>query len=209
MNIDLKQFGNIPITAGELISAFSDTAAPRNKLMLMENKAQIIRLKRGVYVVSPEISGKKIVPELIANHLYGHSYVSMQWALREYGLIPERVSAIKSMTILRSTEFENSIGRFVYEHCASDYYNIGITMRIDQGVSYLIASKEKALCDLVVSTSKLRLRSLLAARQYLEEDIRIDMDELKNMDSQVFRHCASVSKRASSLLAIANLIEKL
>lgn len=208
MVVDIAQFGNIPITASELVSTFAELDAPRNKLMLLEQKGQIIRLKRGLYVVSPSISGKQLSVELIANHLYGHSYVSMQWALREYGLIPERVYAVKSMTMARSKEFENKLGRFVYEHCPLEYYHIGIEMQMQQGISFLMASREKALCDLVVSTSKLRLRSLIATRQYLEEDIRLDMDELMKMNPRIFRHCAAVSKKSVALLSIASLIEK-
>lgn len=209
MEVELSQFGNIPVTAGELTSAFSGINAPRNKLILLEHKKLIVRLRRGLYVVSPIVSGKQLSVELIANHLYGQSYVSMQWALREYGLIPERVYAVKSMTLSRSKQFENSLGRFVYEHCSPDYYHIGIEMKIRQGFSFLMASREKALCDLVVSTSKLRLRSHIATRQYLEEDIRLDMDELKKMNPMVFRQCAAVSKRAVTLLNIASLIEEL
>lgn len=209
MDVAISQFGNIPVTAGELISTFAHIEAPRNKLMLLERKGQIIRLKRGLYVVSPAISGKQLSMELIANHLYGHSYVSMQWALRDYGLIPERVYAVKSMTMARSKEFENKLGRFVYEHCSLDYFQIGIEVKMQQGISFLMASREKALCDLVVSTSMLRLRSLIATRQYLEEDIRLDMDELMKMNPQIFRQCAAVSKKPMALLNIASLIEKL
>ena len=54
----------------------------------LEQKNYVIRLKRGLYVVSPEVSRVPLSLELIANHLYAPSYVSMSSALRYYGLIP-------------------------------------------------------------------------------------------------------------------------
>ena len=205
--MDLKQFGNVPVRVDVLTSTMEEYHAPIKKLMLMEQAGELIRLKRGLYVVSPEISGKKISLGLIANHLYTHSYVSMQTALREYGLIPERVMTVKSMTMGRSKVYETPLGSFVYQQCNVDYFRIGVTMRMEAGVSYLIATPEKALCDWVVTTAQLNLRSVKQTKDFLEEDIRLDMDALKQMNPGVFRQCAEAGKKKTSLLYIAKLIE--
>ncbi|MBQ9398373.1 MAG: hypothetical protein IJU08_07755 [Bacteroidales bacterium] len=42
-------------------------------------------------------------------NLYGPSYVSLHWALRWYGLIPERVETVTSVTTRHTREFENSL----------------------------------------------------------------------------------------------------
>ena len=205
--MDLKQLGNVPVGVDVLTSLLEDYQAPVKKLMLLEQSGELIRLKRGLYVLPPEMSGKKISMGLVANHLYAHSYVSMQTALREYGLIPERVMTTKSMTTARSKEFDTPLGSFVYKQCQPDYFRIGVTMRTEAGVSYLIATPEKALCDLVITTSKLNLRFMKSAREYLEEDIRMDMEALKRMNPEIFRQCAEVGKKNTSLLNIAKLIE--
>ena len=114
MEINLKQFGNVPVNADVITSLLKGYNAPLQKLMNMERQGDLIRIKRGIYVVAPKISGKKLSSGLIANHLYGRSYVSMQTALREYGLIPERVFSIKSMTTERSRRIETTLGEFVY-----------------------------------------------------------------------------------------------
>ncbi|GAK36732.1 hypothetical protein JCM15093_1919 [Bacteroides graminisolvens DSM 19988 = JCM 15093] len=72
----------------------------------------------------------------------------------------------------------------------------------------MIASPEKALCDLVISTPNLNLRFLTSTEQYLEEDIRFDMDALKKMNSSIFRECAQIGRKKTSLLNIAKLIDK-
>ncbi len=123
---ELKNIGIIPIDFSVLRSMFSHLASPRNKIAQLEKSGQLVRLKRGLYVVSPTISGEILSTELIANHIYGPSYVSMESALRFYELIPESVYAVRSMTIKRSRDFENSIARFDYTQCGGDYYSIGI-----------------------------------------------------------------------------------
>ena len=92
----LNQVGNIPFTPSVLLCLFSKTKQISDKARYLEQDGRIIRLKRGLYVRSAE-DGAMPVPFLIANHLYGPSYVSFQTALRHYGLIPERVYETQSI----------------------------------------------------------------------------------------------------------------
>ena len=84
----LRQFGNIPITAVTIGSLFPSLTEKNKKVRWLEKHDEIIRLKRGLYVVNPDITGKTLSTELMANHIYAPSYVSMSTALRYYGLIP-------------------------------------------------------------------------------------------------------------------------
>jgi len=83
----LRQYGNVPITANMLNNLLCSYKAPKMKIQAMVRNGSIIRIKKDMYVVSPEISGKPLSPELIANHLYGPSYVSLHYALNYYGII--------------------------------------------------------------------------------------------------------------------------
>ena len=209
METTLKQFGNIPITTDVLVSILGDYRAPLQKIMMMERSGELLRIKRGLYVVSPNISGCKISMSLIANHLYPCSYVSMQTALREYGLIPEKVYAIKSTSMGRSKNITTEMGEFIYTRCNPEYYPIGVNIKNCNDYSYMIASPEKALCDLVISTSGLNLRYLSETRAYIEDNIRMDMDAFAQMDTQIIEECASVGKKATSLFNIIKLIKRL
>ena len=80
-----------------------------------------------------------------------------------------------------TVSFQNDAGRFEYRHCAKDYYSIGITQREEEGVYYLIATPEKALCDYIISTPRLPLRFLKDTFAFLEEDLRLDMDVFRDM----------------------------
>ena len=112
--IKLAHFRNIPIESSALQSLMSNYKYPRNKVSALEKRGQIIRLKKGLYVVSDTISGKTLSRELIANHLYGPSYISFETALSIYGLIPETVYTVRSSTFKRGIRFANDVGNFEY-----------------------------------------------------------------------------------------------
>lgn len=204
----LSQIGVIPVNYSVLESFLTEYASPRHKIANLESSGRLIRFKRGLYVVSPAVSGLLLSTELIANHIYGPSYVSMESALRYYALIPENVYVVRSMTIKRSRQFDNSIARFDYTFCSDEYFSIGIHLEQKEGYTFMIASPEKALCDLISYTPNVRFRSLKALSLYLEEDLRLDMEEFNKMDVEIFRQCAEVSKKKNELSNLIKLIER-
>lgn len=172
----------------------------------MEHDGELIRLKRGLYVVSPEISGRRLSTGLISNDIYFPSYVSRHTALRFYGLIPETVFTVQAMTIKHSRSFVNSIARFEYDHISRDAFPIGLTRQSEGEATFIIASPEKALCDLIASTSGLVLRYKSEAVTFLEDDLRLDMDCLKTMDAGILEQYIEVGKKADSIRTILKLI---
>ena len=195
----LSEIGNIPVDFAILKSMYPDHKSVHNK---------IIRLKKGLYVVSPKKSGKLLSMELIANHLYGPSYISMESALRYYGLIPESVYITQSMTTKHSREFKNSLGKFEYTQCTKEYFAIGIRHEIKDNTAFLIAQPEKALCDLIVNTPNLNMRFQKEILTYLEDNLRFDMDAFFKMDTNIFQQCALVGKKKSTITNIIKIIKK-
>ena len=205
---ELNVFKNIPVQTSAIASLYPNITSVNRKVANLEKEGRIIRLKRGMYVVNPNESGKLLSLGLIGNVLYGPSYVSMLTALREYGLIPERVEVIESMTTHLTVSFENPVGRFEYHHCTKDYYSIGITQREEEGITYLIATPEKALCDYIVCTPRLPLRFIKDTYIFLEEDLRLDMDAFMEMNVDVFRQCAAVSKKQQAINNLIKILER-
>ncbi len=208
MITDLEHIGNIPVSTSAVASLFSDLKAGNQKVRNLEISGKIIRLKRGLYVVDPKISRIPLSTELIANHLYAPSYVSMQTALRYYGLIPEAVYTTQSMTMKHSRNFDTPIGRFDYQMITREAFSVGITYINKQNHSFLIATPEKALCDLIANSPKVNLRYLKDVETYLEEDIRMDIEELKKMDIAIFENYAQVGKKAPSIKTLIKYIKK-
>ena len=156
----LLQYGNVPVLGKMIESDYQQLGVPSKKIQSLEKSGELIRLKRGLYVVNPEISGKTISAPLCANHIYGPSYVSLRWALRWYGLIPEQVHRMTSTTIKRSRSFETPIGFFDYYQVKPSYFSIGLRIIQEEGISFMMATPEKALCDFILYDSYLPNRSL-------------------------------------------------
>ncbi len=206
---ELEQLGIIPVDYAVLRSLFADYHSPRNKIANLEQAEKIIRLKRGMYVVSPKVTKQLLSVELIANHIYGPSYVSMESALRYYGLIPEQVYTVRSMTTNRSKSFDNSIGNFEYVTTNDIYYAIGIKQEtIENKYTFLIATPEKALCDMITATPQLRIQSEKALVTYLKEDLRFDISAIENMDSNIVKECMEVGKKKEALRILFNYLRR-
>jgi len=204
----LESIGNVPVTTSVLASLYPDIKNITPKLTHLERSGQLIHLKSGLYVASPEASRVALSTELIANHIYAPSFVSQSTALRYYGLIPELVYLTQSVTIKRSRSFSTPIGKFDYTQVSRESFSVGIRCEQRENYSFLIATPERALCDLIASTPKLDLRYLCEAANYLEEDIRLDMDAFLQMDKQVFREYIKVGKKPNSIRTILKLLEQ-
>jgi predicted transcriptional regulator of viral defense system len=208
MITDLEHFGNIPVSTSAVASLFSELKAGNQKVRNLELAGKIIRLKKGLYVVDPQVSRIPLSTELIANHLYAPSYVSMQTALRYYGLIPEAVYTTQSMTLKHSRNFDTPLGRFQYQMISREAFAVGITYINKQNYSFLIATPEKALCDLIANSPQVNLRYLKDVETFLEEDIRMDMEEVKKMNLTLFQNYAQVGKKASSIETLIKYLKK-
>ena len=204
----LIKLGNVPVQTGTVATCYQHLSSPSEKIRALEKDGQLIRLKRGLYVVSDEVSGKPVNACLCANHIYGPSYVSLQWALRWYGLIPERVHTMTSVTTKRTRVFENSLGRFTYEQVKPEYFAIGVNSIEEDGVTFMIASREKALCDMILHDSYLPSQSVKGLWQYMEEDIRLDVDELSTFDVSIIEACAKLGKKENILNNLIKILKR-
>lgn len=200
----LLKLGSVPFDLPVLQSLFPDCRHITDKALRLVSDGKIVRLKKGLYVVNSEDGD--ISRELIANQLYGPSYVSMSWALRFYGLIPERVHLIQSVTTKHSRNFSNPVGNFHYQNCRSEYFPIGVTMQGSGNVRFLIASPEKALCD-YINYNKVTLRFMSDVGVFLEEDLRFDMDTLGQLDLCIIQRCAEVGRKTGALFTLLKFLK--
>lgn len=133
-----------------------------------------LRLKRGLFLFSKKLRRATISKLLIANKLYGPSYVSFESALSFHGLIPEAVYTTTSACFQRKNKVHtNQLGDFSYDYIPSKPFFMGVKNVADEG-GVLIASALKALFDYIYVYRK-EYKSI----EELEEDLRIDMSLLK------------------------------
>ena len=201
MNV-LQQFGNIPVSAATLRSAFSHLHFPQNKLAALEKSGAIIRVKKNLYVVAQGLISR----ELVANHLYGPSYLSLQSALAYYGMIPERVYSVLSMTLKRSKTYRTPLGEFSYQTVNASYFHLGSNQEpVAQSYTFLLASPTKAICDMIVGTPNLRIQSVSALRDYLFADMRLDFDLEQLLDRELVQQCCATGTKAAILRLLLEL----
>ncbi len=164
-----------------LMSQMLDQSHPRRKLKDMQNKGLLIRLKKGFYVLTPEAINRDYSIQIVANLLYGPSYISLEYALSQYQLIPEKVVAITSVTTQKNKIFQTQIGRFSYEHLSSKLYPLGVSQRkTEDNRYYLMATPEKALMDIFClrydRSQKPKAKEIDSA---LVDDLRMDLSAFR------------------------------
>ena len=171
-----------------LLQLLADYERPREAILRMVKNEELIRLKNGFYLITEKIThgSEKIIPfEQVANLLYGPSYVSQEWALSFYGMIPERAYTVTSMTLGRNKEYHTPIGNFSYSTLSPESYSIGITQKKSPDFigKFLIASPEKALADMVFKTCKNLDKNQL--KDELLESKRIDREHFHTLDKNL------------------------
>ncbi|MBR0246794.1 MAG: hypothetical protein IJQ61_10025 [Bacteroidales bacterium] len=202
----LIQFAGVPVSGAELRSCFANLSSPEKKIQALEREGALIRLKRNLFVVNKELTGRETHACLCANHLYGPSYVSLQWALRYYGLIPERVFVMTSVTTKRSRSFKTPLGLFSYVQVSSAYFPVGVSSVEEGGARFLMASPEKALCDTILHDRFVPHQSVRALATYLEEDMRLDMEQFQHFDGKVIRECREAGRKVQVFTNLIKLI---
>lgn len=151
------------------------------KIALEAKKNNLVRIKRGLY--SDNI--KKDKP-IIANVCYSPSYISFEYALSYYGLIPEYVSVLTSACFGKKNNkiYQIAEASFEYRSIPNNVFALGITfLKNEEGIRYKIATREKALCDILYS--KYPVRSIKDLKVLLFDDLRIDEEEFMKLDFNV------------------------
>lgn len=179
-----EKIGQEIVDYNQLKAALQDYAHPRGKITTWLSAGELIRVKKGLYVFGPSVARGPYSSEVLANLVYGPSAISLEYALSYYGLIPERVHTLTSVTNKRNKTFQTPVGDFTYRYLNPEKYSIGIQLlSLSHKINILIATPEKALCDYILLSAKnAHFRSQKDLENFLLEDLRIDDDSLKKMD---------------------------
>jgi len=155
--------------------------SPRSKVTHLLRSGEIIRVKKGLYIFGLEQRRSLVSLEILANQIYGPSYVSLEYALAFYGLIPEFVAEVTSVTTKRKKMYQTPIGRFSYTPIPVPLFSVGYTLlQMNQYGSALIATPEKALADLLY-TRKLQIKTDSDLEDLLFDDLRLNEEGIKKM----------------------------
>jgi hypothetical protein len=205
----IQQYASYPIPHHLMASLLKEYSQPNDKIHYLIKDGILQQVKRGLYIAGPGITSLKPDPFLLANHLLGPSYVSLESALSYHGLIPEKVYEITSMTIKAKRRFSTPLGVYSYTRLSLPYYSYGIrSVEVDRQHRFLIASPEKALFDKIITTAGIEFRSKTSVLTYLENDLRIDIELLKNLDLACMENWIPTSPKKDSLSMLIKTIRQ-
>lgn len=207
---NIKNYTQAPLSHQIVMEALSTYERPNDKISELVKSGELLSLRRGLYVAGPELDLPAPDTLLIANHLRGPSYVSLESALSYWGMIPERVHEISSVTLKSSKTYTNQLGTFSYRNIAAPYYTFGI-QRVELAPQQmaLIASREKALCDKIVMTSGVLLRSISQTKNFLFDDLRLDEHEMRELSIPTIQSWIEDAPKKSSLQMLVKTLEAL
>ena len=130
-----------------------DLSFHNQRLSEWQQKGYVKKICKGFYIFS-DLQINEAVLFILANRIYEPSYISLEMALSVYGLIPEAVYGITSVTSKRTNNVKTPVGDFSYRHVQPELL-FGYELREHNGQYYQIAEMEKAILDYLYFNSKI------------------------------------------------------
>jgi len=178
------------------------------KISYMTKQGILTRLKKGLYTFSALYQDGSVDSIVIANRLYAPSYVSFEYALSYYGLIPERVYEVTSATLYSKKLFDTPLGRFSYRPIPLEVYALGVDWFYDErDGGKFVATPEKALCDKVRADRGLGRLNQEKMKGYLLYDLRIEWEVLMTLDARLVEAIAHKYK-SYNLKNLSSVLKK-
>ena len=179
-----------------------------NNITRWVKNGYIIKLKRGWYAFTECIQDRDMAL-LIANQIMAPSYISLHYALAYYGMIPETIVQVTSVTTQKTSKHENQAGVFTYQTVNSKlFFGYQLVQTNSKGQAeryYMMATPEKALLDLLHLHPEYQTEDdflqLRLDEDYLMDDLNHErlQEYLKQWDSH------KLNKRVQILLNAYNV----
>ena len=189
-------------TLNMLRQKYSDYANPNDKIYHLVRSGKLFPIAKGLYEDDPTVSG-----QYLASSIYGPSYLSFEYALAYYSLIPEAVYTYTSATFEKKKKktYTNTFGTFTYADVPSAVFPLGVTIIENNGYAMRIATPEKALCDKLYSLSP--VKNLKELKALLFDDLRIDEEGFSKLN---YNEIATLSERykCNNVRALTKLLRR-
>lgn len=188
-------------TVEDLIKENANYTDIKGKISRDLRDGKIIQVKRGLYEDNKNTPG-----HYLASLIYGPSYLSFDYALSKYNLIPEAVyNTYTSATFKKNKKktFSNFFGKFLYRDIPESVYMYGVKAIVENGYTYHIATPEKALCDKLYSLSP--VNNVEKLKELIFADLRIDESDFAKLDLKLMLEISD-KYRSTNLKLLAKMI---
>lgn len=173
-----KKMSEYPIfTASEVKLIFENQKNILIQIAFWIKKGYLKRIKEGLYILTSAVRGMS--PMIMAGKIYSPSYLSLEFALNYYGIIPDIPGTYTSVSSKSTKYFKTDFGHFSYQKIKSSFFT-GYENRIEKNVSFSIATPEKALMDfLYLNKNKLSTDPDFWKEMRIDEDFKFQRKKLE------------------------------
>lgn len=175
---------------------------PAAKIGRMVKSGELTPIMKGLYETDKTVPG-----HYLSGIIYGPSYLSFEFALSWHDLIPEAVYIYTSATCgkKKKKQYDTHFGTYTYRDVPVLAFPYGIKLYEENGYSFMLASPEKAVCDMLYTCSPCGNRAELC--QLLFEDLRIDETAFFQLDLDEMAELAGLYRTTNHRL-LGSLIRK-
>ncbi|MCD8205604.1 MAG: hypothetical protein LUD29_03215 [Clostridia bacterium] len=186
----------------ELKEKYGDHSDVYGKIAREVKRGNLISVSHGIYETDRNTDGR-----YLAGCIYGPSYLSFEFALAEYDLIPEAVYSFTSATFSKNKRkfYKNEFGNFSYRDIPRDAYPFGYRLRQEGEYTCQMASPEKALCDKLYIMPP--VRSVRDIKYMLFENLRIEEIDFLNLSMDDILYFAPLY-HCNNLTYLSKFIER-
>lgn len=185
-----------------LLNEYSNYSNPYSKIKRLVATNQLIPIIKGLYETDANTPG-----HYLAGSICGPSYLSFEFALSYYGLIPEAVYTYTSASFCKKKKkkYKTPFGYFTFQDIPKDVYPLGVKIVKENGYAFHIATPEKALCDKLYALPPLQNQAQL--QELLFDNLRIDLQEFKKLNKEDFSILAEKYK-STNVTLLAKFIRR-
>lgn len=189
-------------TIEQLLEEYKNYDDVYGKIRRLVEKKELIPIIRGIYETNKNTPGY-----YLSSFIYGPSYLSFDYALSYYNLIPEKVYTYTSATFNKRKKkiYQTSFGVYSYQDIPKDAFPFDIQFIEEDEYVYQIASPEKAICDKLYSLQPVSSQKELMELIFV--NLRIDQKEFYqlNIDKMII---LSSKYNSNNLYFLSQILKK-
>lgn len=165
------------------------------------SEGKLIRVRRGWFMF-PDEADRADIRMAAAGKIYAPSYISLEYALAWYELIPEAVLTVTSVSTLKTQDFDTPLGMMSYRHVKPSLFFGYAPLSALGSIPCMMASREKALLDLLYFHPEYKRAEDMEALRLDEMAMREEVDSGKLRSLLERTHNKALQQRAELLIRV-------
>lgn len=196
-----KVMAGTPVfTANEAKNIFFNQENILVQIAFWVKKGYLKKIEKGLYLLSTKEN--EIDPLTFASKIYAPSYLSLEFMLNRYGIIPDIPWTYTSISSRKTKFFENSFGNFSYQQIKKELFT-GYITESRGGISFNLATPEKTIMDFIYLN-----KNRFIPKPDFWQEMRIDEEFIFNRKAILFYKKLFNDKKVDALIDTLLIYQK-